>query len=511
MKRNDSLFRLIKSLSKSEKRFFKIYSSRHVIGEQNNYIQLFDAIDKQKSYREDLILKKFAKKKFARRISVAKSYLYELILKSMNVYHAQNSVEAQLRELLGNIAFLFEKNIFDQTSKLLTKAQKLVIEYELLSFLPAIIRWQKKLLEAQFYADNSEADLFQLHEEEKTILHKLLNTNDYWLLYSRFYYHHTHQGIVGNRADLELFTQITNAPLLQDESQALSYHSQLLLYKTYSTYYFITRDFPNCYTYSKKLVNLLESRPELLKLDSMLYVNSVNNLLNMAGPMGKSDERTDYLDRLQTMMEDKSFKKSEALNIKLFQAYYYHSLIHHNSGNFTEGMPYVRAMEEGLGIYKERMDTMGVVMLCFYAFHVSFGAEEYEYAHQWLQQILTHDDSNIRQDIYNFSKILNLITVYEMGDTQLLPATIKSTYAFLYKKEKQYQLETLMLKFLKKLTQNPSSQQLKTLLLNARNDLQALQNDNMERRVFAYFDFIAWLHSKVTQKSFKQIMLEGGI
>ena len=84
MKRNDSLFRLIRSLSKSEKRFFKIYSERHVIGDQNNYVALFDTIDRQKSYNEEAIIKKFADRKFARRLPVAKNYLYELILKSMN-------------------------------------------------------------------------------------------------------------------------------------------------------------------------------------------------------------------------------------------------------------------------------------------------------------------------------------------------------------------------------------------------------------------------------------------
>lgn len=35
-KASDSLHRLIKSLTKPEKRYFKVFSSRHVIGDQNN-------------------------------------------------------------------------------------------------------------------------------------------------------------------------------------------------------------------------------------------------------------------------------------------------------------------------------------------------------------------------------------------------------------------------------------------------------------------------------------------
>ena len=44
---SQDLFRLIKSLSIAEKRYFKIFANRHVRGEENKYVKLFDAIDEQ--------------------------------------------------------------------------------------------------------------------------------------------------------------------------------------------------------------------------------------------------------------------------------------------------------------------------------------------------------------------------------------------------------------------------------------------------------------------------------
>ena len=44
---NDHLFQLIKSLSKAEKRGFKIYGTR-TSSEDAKFIQLFDAIDKER-------------------------------------------------------------------------------------------------------------------------------------------------------------------------------------------------------------------------------------------------------------------------------------------------------------------------------------------------------------------------------------------------------------------------------------------------------------------------------
>ena len=50
---NSALFDLVKSMSKSEKRYFKLMSSRHTIGDENNYVRLFDFLDKQEEYDED--------------------------------------------------------------------------------------------------------------------------------------------------------------------------------------------------------------------------------------------------------------------------------------------------------------------------------------------------------------------------------------------------------------------------------------------------------------------------
>ena len=70
------LFDLVKSMTMSEKRYFKINSLKHVIGDSNDYIQLFDAIEKQDVYNEKLLLKY----PFVKNLSQEKNYLYRLYL-----------------------------------------------------------------------------------------------------------------------------------------------------------------------------------------------------------------------------------------------------------------------------------------------------------------------------------------------------------------------------------------------------------------------------------------------
>jgi hypothetical protein len=78
------LFSLIKSLNKNEKGYVKKFSfSRKNTGA--HFIRLFDAIDEQKEYREDLL----KKQKYIRQLPRLKIYLYEHILAALDSYYSK--------------------------------------------------------------------------------------------------------------------------------------------------------------------------------------------------------------------------------------------------------------------------------------------------------------------------------------------------------------------------------------------------------------------------------------
>lgn len=506
MKKKDALFQLIKSLSKSEKRFFKIYSMRHVIGSTNNYVVLFDALDKQLVYDEAALIRKFSDKRFVKRFAVAKSYLYELILRSMNACHAQRSTEAQLREWLGQTSFLYEKGLYEQAADVASRAAKLAAEREKLPFLLALSDWQKKIIEAQFYTEHQEQDLKDLHIETRQALEKLQNINDYWVLQAQLYYHHNQKGAVREPGDLDSIAEIFNASLLRDEQSALCFESKVLLYKIYSTYFFMVRDFTNCYNYGKKLVALLEKHPDQPASDALTYINAIHNLLNMTNLLGKEGERTHYLAQLKRMTEDPDLNRSESVRIKLFEAYYYHTMTLCLSQNrFEEGLHYVQEMERGMKIYNEHLDKMGYMMLCFYSFQICFGADKFDDAYRWLQGILKEENRPLRQDVFDFSKILSLLALYETGNLSLLRKQFWVVYRFLYQKEKQYAFDTLALDFLRQSARAlPSA--MPDLFSVYCEHLSVLANDTFERKVFAYFDFLKWSYAKSVGISMGELM-----
>ena len=124
MKPSEDLHQLIKNMSMSEKRYFKIHSTRHVIGYNNNYIHLFDEIDKQAEYDEAKVKKVFSKETFIKHLPSEKNYLYNHILDSLNAFHKDRTFLTRYSNVLMNIEILYNKGLFEQCRKVIQKAKK---------------------------------------------------------------------------------------------------------------------------------------------------------------------------------------------------------------------------------------------------------------------------------------------------------------------------------------------------------------------------------------------------
>ena len=90
----ENLFVLIKSLSKSEKRQFKLYSGRMESNLDSKFLILFNLLDKIEVYNERLILKKgFVSKQ---QLSNLKAHLYKQLLISLRLNPSQQNMRMQI-------------------------------------------------------------------------------------------------------------------------------------------------------------------------------------------------------------------------------------------------------------------------------------------------------------------------------------------------------------------------------------------------------------------------------
>ncbi len=172
-----NLFDIIHSLTASEKRYFKIFSSTHVIGTKNNYEKLFNAICElpaNQPYNEAAFKKKLSGKTWAKNFAVEKKFLEDILMKAMRAYNAEKSAEGALNDIIANVHFLYNKGLLNAASKELKKGIELGEEMENLPGL--IILYQLKLNLTRVTQTASDIKTADEDLESETRILRMLDT-----------------------------------------------------------------------------------------------------------------------------------------------------------------------------------------------------------------------------------------------------------------------------------------------------------------------------------------------
>ena len=140
----DTLFQLVRSLEKAEKRHFKLYIKRSSGNEDLKIIELFDALDKLTDYDEAILLKKLPSIKKPQ-LSNIKVHLYKQLLSSLRLLKSTDSIDLQLNEQLDYARILYNKGLYIQSLKILEKLKEIAKTHYKFNFLTQVISWEKKI------------------------------------------------------------------------------------------------------------------------------------------------------------------------------------------------------------------------------------------------------------------------------------------------------------------------------------------------------------------------------
>ena len=151
---SDELFRLIHSLNTEEKGYFRKFALRHT-SQGNDYLKLFDAINKQSAFEDAQLKKNFSN------YSRKKLYLKEMLMECLLVYHRKNHPHIYLLGQLQKIHLLVIKGLYDEAFKLLDKAISRCREMELFTVLRYLLHLNFELRATTF---NNTGDLVELEK-----------------------------------------------------------------------------------------------------------------------------------------------------------------------------------------------------------------------------------------------------------------------------------------------------------------------------------------------------------
>jgi len=170
IEQKDPLFTLIKSLSKSEKRQFKLYAGRLGVNANANFIALFNLLDRVDNFDEALILKKTNIKK--QQISNTKAHLYKQILVSLRFNPVHQNTRAQIREQFDFAAILYGKGLYKQSLKILDKSKDLALKNGENNLAFEIVEFEK-VIESQYITRSMSNRAQDLTKQAKNLSQKM--------------------------------------------------------------------------------------------------------------------------------------------------------------------------------------------------------------------------------------------------------------------------------------------------------------------------------------------------
>lgn len=505
--KSEQLFNLIKTLSKGEKRFFKLYVSRLGNIEDRKFIILFDAIEKQKIYNEEKILEREPDLN-PKQLPNLKTHLYFQLLKSLRLVNSNSLRSIKVMELIDYARLLYSKCLYKECVKMLDKAKRMAICYDQSVFQLEILELEKLVISKTLDVGNEER-VNQIINETVKVTESIKNINLFSNLSLKLDSYYNQLGFVRNKKGLEKVTCFFNSSLPDYEITNLSFQEKLYLYKSYVGYYFFIQNFEQGYIYSDKWVKLFDEQPEMKALKPELYIKALNSLLSAQNKLNKYAEFTDTLKQLVAIKRDKQIILTENLNLNLFRAIYIHEINRHFMlGDFKAGTRIVAALENELIKFVAKLDKHSILLLYYKIACLYFGSGSYRAALTWLNKITNEREIALREDLHSFARILSLISHFELGNDDLVESYIKSTYRYFIKKGDLSLYQKYILDFLKHLLMETKIRYVKNRFASLKEQMESLKENKFEKRAFLYFDIISWLESKIENRPVQTIIKE---
>jgi hypothetical protein len=127
-------------------------------------------------------------------------------------------------------------------------------------------------------------------------------------------------------------------------------------------------------------------------------------------------------------------------------------------------------------------------------------AKSYNTAIHYINLLLNLPDAESVQDLYRFTRIIQLVIHFELGNFRLIESLSQSTQRLLKNEKKLFGIEVVMLELFVTIAHKNGEDKDNELLNTAYKKMKEQLKDPFEQRTLAYFNFVDWFEEKLHKK-----------
>lgn len=496
---NDTLYQLIQSLSKSQKRYFKLYCGDKE--KESNYLKIFETYDKLKEFDEKKILKKLKGEKFVKHLASEKNYLYELILKAMRAYSAEKSVDAQLRMQLMDIEFLYQHRLIKQCVKRLQKTMKQAVVSERFNVQLELLNWEVKLQPLILKKGRfREHDEYLQRRVELLAKMEQLQRLDSFSSKLQSCVIKTHDS-----RDKEIL-DLAKRTFEELEASGVSINMSWRMKNRYLVaciyYSMINQQRQKAYQYNLELLNHYDEQPIFKKIQLKEYKGTIHNILVM-GRMLKDYSLQDHY--ITIYNELPSYSQTDLIddfrNVTASTFLYYLGTCKWKE--LEELVPKIEASLQSLRTLQQRTrQTISYNLAAYY-----FVSRNWEKCQELITRIIELNTEE-RIDIKRSTRWMEVMCYVETTSDETAHYILQSNYRFIRSKELHQEFDSMIYQFFRKLLQMPKAERKTWTAKNLEVFSEYLKTQN---RISGATELLIWMRSRVEGLSMREIHEENSL
>lgn len=407
---SDALYQLIHSLSRTEKGYVKKYCSRHILGDGNDYLHLFDVLEAQPAYDDKGLREALASTSLLKRLPSVKNYLYQQILEAMRAYHAAKSPEREITELLLDADFLWEKALYEQAMRRVQKAKDLCVAHDEYGFWLKTISWEKNFRTTVQERPNFTDGVDPLGAEQEHVIALMQNTIAFEHI-GNFLQHYLILRAAGDRSGEQWLRDLPNMPLLEDEANAISRPAKLNYHLIWSNWHaFVGKDPQRAADHAASLLQMLDNDKLLVVARPDLELGVLQTYLQRCVDAGRFDAYRAAADRL---WNPSGGRPSKNIDVKRFyramSTELGYAVVSGEADRVISKLAYLRERYTAL---QEEIPAQSRISVAYLAARICVESSRMSDAGWWLRETLAID-MDVRTDLHVAARLLQL----RMADT----------------------------------------------------------------------------------------------
>ena len=503
MSKTTSLMVLVKSLSKAEKRYFRLYSNLQ--SGEKMYLYLFDLIERDTS--REALHTQFCLKYDEKSFEVAAKHLYQTILDCLVFLRGKNDIQAKIFNLITEANILFESNLYDDAILHLNKAKKLATTYEMDKLILLIRCSELKYMNAMEFGNITERQL--VGKQMKIV--EMIKYSRTSYLHSQLYDILKHRLIYKGYARSDKQRQDLNDLVLSElnliaNNSYKGFETQKLHLLFQATYYLNCGYYKTAIDLYQMLINLFEENRHMILNPPIYYLQAILGILNSLMAASLYDEMPFFIDKLKEI-EQGDYPNDFIISVRAHIFLYDFSRIF-NVGDFDSATQLVNGCEDNLF---KKISFLGLEMqlrLLLSLTILDISTVNLTGARKSMRKIIGSGKLFYVLPTYRHVRLLNLILQAELGNYDFFENEIKSIKRSIRFENHVYATERLLFKFVQNYHLLNQEKARAKLMNHLEKETIRINRNKYEQQLLTVFDFLSWMESKLTRRKFSEILAE---